>query len=87
MKQIPLDQIPDKVRSTNKGTEHMLVAAILMSVACIFSTIRNTSGASLTALSAAICWSVYGIRCETLKYILTLTEEIQRLKADEKRAT
>jgi hypothetical protein len=81
--QIHLDQIQDSIRRTEKSTKYIFTAAILMSLSCAILCALGKSSASMTALSAALCWSVYGIRCETFKYIQTLTAEIQQLKTNE----
>ncbi len=80
-KQVHLDQIADTIRRSERSTKQMFLAAVLMSVSCIILSILDKSSASMTVLSAGMCWSVYGIRSETFKYIQTLTEEIQKLKA------
>ena len=79
-KQVDFDQIQDKIRSSEKGTKMMLFAAIFMTAACFWSEIHNNSGASLLALSAAVCWCVYYLRCEHFKYTQSLAHEIQKLK-------
>jgi len=69
-----------RLTEVRPGTEEL--NCILMSVACFILSILHKSSACMVALSAAMLWTVYGIRYESLRYTQTLVDEIIKLKTE-----